>query len=203
MNAIESIVKNKIYAVIRADDSASALKIAYAIIEGGIKSLEITVEKGLLLPALKELSAQKDLTIAAGGIITAKRAYEALECGAQVIVSPVFQDNMAKFCLSNKVAYIATVSTPNEAYNAWKARTPLIKLFPVHSMGRIEYLEDILRPMPFLNVMAAGGLGLNDCSGYLKAGARAVGLGRCIYKDAEPEEIKKRAAFALSQLENI
>lgn len=200
MNAIESIYKNKIYAVVRAQTADEAVEISGRLIEGGIKSLEITVEQGLLIPAIGELSKNKELTITAGGIITQKRAMEALEQGAQAIVSPVFQTSMVKFCLSNKVAHIATVSTPNEAYEAWKSRVPLIKLFPANSMGKVEYLEDILRPMPFLNVMPAGGIGLNDFCDYLKAGAKAVGLGRCLYKDASPEIITTRAKFAVEQL---
>ncbi len=203
MNVIESIVSNKILAVVRADDPKTAIEISSALMEGGIRSIEITVEKGLLLPALKELSRVKDLTVAAGGIITAKRAMEALEHGAQIITSPVFQDNLVKFCLSNGVAHIATVSTPNEAYNAWKSRVPIIKIFPAHSMGQVEYLEDILRPMPFLNLLPAGGITLETFADYLKAGAVAVGLGRCLYQDASLTQIKERAEFAVSQLKDI
>lgn len=200
MNAIETIAANKIYAVVRADDADNALRISESLIEGGIKSLEITIEKGSLLPALAEISKDKSLTVAAGGIITAKRASEALENGAQVIVSPVFQDNLVKFCLSHRVPHIATVSTPNEAYNAWKSRIPIIKLFPAKSMGQVHYLEDILRPMPFLNLMPTGGVTLNDFTDYLKAGAVCVGLGRCLYENAPLNQIKNRAEFAVEQL---
>lgn len=203
MNAIESIVSNKIYAVVRADDAVAALRISESLIEGGIKSIEITVEKGLLLPAIKELSKDKSLTVSAGGIITAKRAAEALENGAQVIVSPVFQDHLVKFCLSNRVPHIATVSTPNEAYSAWKSRIPIIKLFPAKSMGQVHYLEDILRPMPFLNLMPTGGVTLNDFTDYLKAGAVAVGLGRCLYENAPLNQVKNRAEFAVEQLKKL
>lgn len=203
MNPIEEIIKNKIYAVVRADDADTAIRISTALVEGGIKSLEITVEKGDLLPALKEFSSCEGLTVTAGGIITAKRAMEALEHGAKIIVSPVFQDNLVKFCLSHRVPHIATVSTSNEAYNAWKSRIPLMKLFPAKSMGEVAYLEDLLRPMPFLNLMPSGGVGLNDFTDYLKAGAKAVSLGRCLYKDAPIEQIKNRAQYAVEQLEKI
>ncbi len=203
MNSIEAIYKNKIYAVVRANTPEKMLEIAENLAKGGIKSFEITVEKGFLVPVIGELSKNRELTVTAGGIITQKRAMEALEQGAQAIVSPVFQTSMVKFCLSNKVPHIATVSTPNEAYTAWKSRVPLIKLFPANSMGRVDYLEDILRPMPFLNLMPAGGIGLNDFCEYLKAGAKAVGLGRCLYKDASGEIITSRARFAVEQLEKL
>lgn len=203
MNPILSVIENKIFAVVRSDSPGEALRISEALIEGGIKSLEITTEKSIMLPVVEELSKDKELTVAAGGIITAKRASEALERGAQIIVSPVFQTNLVKFCAGHHVPHIATVSTANEAYNAWKSRIPLIKLFPSHSMGGTEYLEDLLRPMPFLNILASGGISLNNFLGYLKAGALAVGLGRALYQDTPVAQIKNRAMFAVEELKKL
>ncbi|MBS4761095.1 MAG: hypothetical protein KHX03_10400 [Clostridium sp.] len=203
MNPIEQIYKNKIVAVIRADEPLEAVEKACAMIESGIRVFEITVEKGAILPAIEELKKYKDITVMAGGVITSMRAQEAINKGAQIIVSPVFQGNLLKFCLGNKVPHIATVSTPNEAYNAWKSRIPLIKIFPAKSMGGVEYLEDLLRPMPFLNLMPSGGIELDDFTDYLKEGAVAVGLGRCLYKNASLSEIKERAKFAVEQLKKI
>lgn len=200
MNPIESIYKNKIAAVIRAEAPTEAIEKANAMIEAGIKVFEITVEKGCMIPALEELKKIEGITVMGGGVITSMRAQEAIEAGADVIVSPVFQQSLAKFCLGSKVAHIATVSTPNEAYNAWKARIPLIKIFPAKPMGQIEYIEDMLRPMPFLNLMPSGGITLDDFTGYLNAGAIAVGLGRCLYKDASLKEITKRAQYAVNSL---
>ena len=57
----------------------------------------------------------------------------------------MFQLNLLKYCTGNGVPHIATVSTSNEAYNAWKTRLPIIKLFPTKSMGQVEYVEDLLQ----------------------------------------------------------
>lgn len=203
MNPIQAIYKNKIAAVIRAEEPLEAEEKALAMIKGGIKVFEITVEKGLMLPALKNLSKNKDITIMAGGVITSMRAQEAVENGAQAIVSPVFQGSLLKFCTGSKVPHIATVSTPNEAYNAWKSRIPIIKIFPAKSMGQVEYIEDVLRPMPFLNLMPSGGITLDDFTDYLKAGAVAVGMGRCLYKDADLKEITERAKYASDKINNL
>ncbi len=203
INPVEQIYKNKIVAVIRADEASDALEKARVMIDSGIKVFEITVEKGEILPAVAELRKNPDITVMAGGIITSMRAQEAIQSGAQIIVSPVFQGNLLKFTLGNGIPHIATVSTPNEAYNAWKSRIPLIKIFPAKSMGGVEYLEDLLRPMPFLNLMPAGGVALEEIGDYLKAGACAVGLGRCLYKNATLCEIKERARFAVNALEKL
>ncbi len=203
MNPIEFIAKNKIYAVVRGENPDRVIEIAEAIIEGGIKAIEVTVEKGALLSAVKELSKHKNLVVTAGGIITAKRAQEAIDNGAQIIVSPVLQNGLIKYCVGAGVPHIATVTTQNEAYMAWRARIPLIKISPAKSMGQVTYLEDLLRPMPFLNLMPAGGITHETFVDYLKAGAAAVALGRCLYRDIPLEETKRRAAIAVENLKNI
>ena len=59
------------------------------------------------------------------------------------------------------------------------------------------YIEDMLRAMPFLNVIATGNINIEDVPQYLKAGASAVGIGRSLYKDADANEIENRARRVL------
>lgn len=202
MNPIEAIYKNKIVAVIRAENASEAIEKAKAMADGGIKVFEITVENRGLVSAINELKNLPDITVMAGNVITSMQAQEAIDNGAQAIVSPVFQNSLLKYCTGCKVPHIVTVSTSNEAYNAWKSRIPVIKLFPAKSMGQVEYLEDLLRPMPFLNLMPSGGLSIEDFVEYLNAGAVAVGIGRSLYKNASLKEITERARYAVSQLKH-
>ncbi len=95
-----------------------------------------------------------------------------------------------------------TATTPNEAYSAWKARTQLIKISPANPMGGAEYIEDMLRPMKFINIIASGSIKINDIKDYLKAGAKAVGLGRALYSNADYNEITARAKAAKQQTIN-
>jgi len=200
MNPIESIYKNKIVAVIRAEDAKEAFEKAFAMYQSGIKVFEITTEKGEIVSAITEMKKYTDATVLAGGVITSTQAQTAINAGAEAIISPVFQLNLLKYCTGCQVPHIATVSTSNEAYNAWKTRLPIIKLFPAKSMGQVEYLEDLLRPMPFLRLLPSGGITIEDYTRYLKAGAIAVGIGRSLYKDASIAEIKERAKFAVNLL---
>lgn len=203
MNPIESVYQNKIIAVIRAEDASEAFEKAFVMYQCGIKVFEITTEKEGLVSAITEMKKNTDAVVFAGGVITSSQAQAAINAGADTIVSPVFQLSLLKYCTSSKIPHIATVSTANEAYNAWKTRLPLIKLFPAKSMGQVEYLEDLLRPMPFLRLMPSGGVTIEDYTKYLHAGAVAVGIGRSLYKDASISEIKERAKFAVEQLKKV
>ena len=55
--------------------------------------------------------------------------------------------NMVKISKNIRVPFIAGATTANEAYEAWKARIPLIKIFPTTALGGVQYIEDILIEM--------------------------------------------------------
>ena len=178
-NVMELISEEKIYPIVRNKDAQKAVDIAHALIEGGIKVMEITVENPSLYSAITEIS--KDAIVCAGGIITQQQAEQALTCGAKLFSSPIYQMNMVKISKNRQMPFIAGASTPNEAYDAWKSRIPLIKIFPVTALGGVQYIEDILRPMPFLNLMPMGHIQLSEVMDYIRVGAKAVGVGRNFY----------------------
>jgi len=96
---------------------------------------------------------------------------------------------LVRFATCYKTFLIPSTTTPNEAYNAWCARMPLIKIYPVAEMGGVDYIKDMVKPMPFLNLMPCGFVKLDDIDKYLKAGAKAVGVGREIYDKGTYKEI--------------
>ena len=142
----------------------------------------------------------KFAVVCAGGIITSLQADTALAAGAQVFSSPIFHMNLVKISKDRRIPFIAGASTPNEAYKAWKARIPLIKLYPVTAMGGVLYVEDILRPMPFLKILPQGNVKLNEVKAYIDAGAYAVGVGRDFYEGHSYSEITARAKNIVSEL---
>lgn len=197
-NVMELISEEKIYPIVRNKDAQKAVDIAHALIEGGIKVIEITVENPSLYSAITEIS--KDAIVCAGGIITQQQAEQALTCGAKLFSSPIYQMNMVKISKNRQMPFIAGASTPNEAYDAWKSRIPLIKIFPVTALGGVQYIEDILRPMPFLNLMPMGHIQLSEVMDYIRVGAKAVGVGRNFYEDLSNAEITTRAKEILSKI---
>lgn len=200
MDSIDKILAEKVFAVLRIQEVDKAKEVINALYEGGIKVVELVIEKPEMISVIEEITKIENRPlIMAGGIITQRQAQIAIDAGADVIVSPIFQMNLVRLCKSERTPLIMTATTPNEAYSAWKARTQLIKISPVNPMGGADYIEDILRPMKFINIIAAGSIKLDDVSSYLKAGAKAVGLGRALYKDASYDEIVSRAKYACEQ----
>ena len=177
MKILDFIKQEKIYGIIREDDPQHACELAAAYREGGIKIIELNAP----MEALNVVSKMKDTVIIQGGIITSAQATMALSLGADAISSPIFQQNLVRLSTCRKAFLIPSVTTPNEAYSAWKTRMPLIKIYPVAAMGGVKYIKELFKPMPFLNLLACGSIKLEKVPEYLKAGASSVGVGRELY----------------------
>lgn len=190
-NSLTEILKyQKIYPVLRGKDKDKIIKAVKALKNAGIELVEINVDSPQIYEAIEEVSSE--IKVCAGGIITLLQAETAINCGARLFSSPILQPNLLKFSKNRQIPYIAAATTANEAYSAWKLRIPVIRLYPVTAMGGVTYLEDILRPMPFLNILPAGNIKLDEVNNYINAGAKAVGVGRDLFENRSVEEIEQR-----------
>ena len=197
-NLIKLLAEEKVFPIVRKRDPKQALDIANALIEGGIKALEINVENTSIYKVIEEVS--KSAYVCAGGVITSMQADAAILSGAKILSSPVFSMNLVKISKDKEIPYIAGTSTANEAYNAWKARIPLIKIYPITAMGGAMYVEDLLRPMPFLNIMPLGNVKIDEIKSYINAVAAVVGVGRDFYENYSLSEITQRVKKVLKEL---
>ena len=193
--AIKEIFRSRIYGIIREDEPQKALEIAQAYLEGGIKVIEInsTIE------TIKKVCQINGIFVAQGGIITSEQAHLGIEAGAKLLVSPILQMGLTKVSSSSKIPLILSATTPNEAYSAWKVRVPIIKIFPIKDLGGATYIEDLLRPMKFLNVMPCGSVKIEHIKPLLNAGACAIGMGRGLYLNKNYEEIVASVKEAVAQ----
>lgn len=193
--AIKEIFRSRIYGIIREDEPQKALEIAQAYLEGGIKVVEInsTIE------TIKKVCQINGIFVAQGGIITSEQAHLGIEAGAKLLVSPILQMGLTKVSSSSKIPLILSATTPNEAYSAWKVRVPIIKIFPIKDLGGATYIEDLLRPMKFLNVMPCGSVKIEHIKPLLNAGACAIGMGRGLYLNKNYEEIVASVKEAVAQ----
>ena len=198
-NLIETLGEEKIFPIIRSRDKDIVINTAKAFADAGIKIVEVNLESPEVYEAVRTLS-ETGMIICAGGVITSIQACAAIKSGAKLLSSPIFQTNMVKISKDSMVPLIAGASTANEAYNAWKARVPLIKIYPITSIGGVLYVEDLLRPMPFLKILVQGNVKINEAKSYLDAGAYAVGIGRDLYEGYSYSEITNRTKELLKIL---
>lgn len=199
-NLVKLLSQEKLFPIIRSRNPQTVKDTAFALIDGGIKFMEINVVNPDIYYVIEEVS--KHAKVCAGGIITSLQAQTAVDAGAEVLSSPIFQMNLVKFSKDRQVPFIAGASTANEAYSAWKARVPLIKVYPISALGGVSYLENLLRPMPFLNIMPTGAAKLSEIKDYIKAGAVAVGVGRDLLSGYSYSEVTGRVKNILKELKD-
>lgn len=163
--------------VLRHEDEETLYQICLALRAGGMKVLEVTVMSDAAYKVIEKLSKFDDLLIGAGTILTMEQAKKASDAGAKFFVSPGLNTSAVKFAQSQNIPFIPGVLTPTEVMAAHALGCEVVKIFPVTSMGGVNYLSALKGPFPKMRYMATGGITKNDLASYKKAGALCVGLG--------------------------
>lgn len=176
MNSMDFVKKNRVFAVIRAENPENALRLAEACIEGGLKLIEITFSFAGAEEVIEKLSKINDILTGAGTVLNVDMARSAANSGAGFIISPHTDREIISYAKSNGLLVVSGALTSNEILKAWNLGADLVKIFPVQSVGGASYIKAIKEPLPFIEVMATGGVTMENFTDFLQAGATAVGL---------------------------
>jgi 2-dehydro-3-deoxyphosphogluconate aldolase / (4S)-4-hydroxy-2-oxoglutarate aldolase len=167
--------------ILRGVKEESLQGVAEASIKGGLRFLEITLNTPDSFHLIKKATDKyAELTIGAGTVLSAEEAKKVFDSGAQFIVAPDFDEEVAAFCVENKLAYFPGALTPTEIQRAWKSGATMVKVFPASQMGP-DYFKQVKGPFDKVKLMAVGGVNPGNIKKYLGAGADAVALGGSIY----------------------
>jgi 2-dehydro-3-deoxyphosphogluconate aldolase/(4S)-4-hydroxy-2-oxoglutarate aldolase len=200
MDVLNKILESKIVAIIRGADPSDAKKIVNALLDGGIKVLEITLNSRGALTVIEELSklADERLLIGAGTVLDADAVNEAISAGAKFIISPCFDPAIITATKKHGVVSIPGAFTATEIFAAFKSGGDIIKVFP--ASGGSQYIRDIRGPFQNIPLMPTGGINLKNIEEYLQAGAVAVGIGSALVDTKKKittdylQELKSKAA---------
>ena len=195
MNALDALYAERIV-VVQREKSADVVRAkARAIADGGLRIQEVTWTTPDAAALIAELSKLNLGTIGAGTILTAAEAKKAVAAGAKFLVSPVFTKDVAAYAKSKKLPYLPGCATAQEAYDAWKAGGRPIKIFPAPCLGGPEFIRRLLNPLPFLELLPTL-VAVAEIPDYLRAGAKAVGIGAAQAADAAAAAQLARDAVA-------
>jgi 2-dehydro-3-deoxyphosphogluconate aldolase/(4S)-4-hydroxy-2-oxoglutarate aldolase len=118
-----------------------------------------------------------ELLLGSGTVTTADQCQATIDAGAEFVVSPsLHPEVIAKTRKNGKVSCPGAL-TPTEAITAWNAGADYVKIFPCSAMGGASYLKSLLAPFPHLKLIPTGGVTLQTAESFIKAGARALGVG--------------------------
>lgn len=204
IKVLNRVVETGVVAVIRGQDIEEAIKIASSSVEGGIDILEITFtvpKANTVIEKLVNMYGDKAV-VGAGTVLDSETARIAILSGAQFIVGPNFDLEVAKLCNRYGVPYMAGCMTINEIIKAMEAGTDVIKLFPGSVYGP-AMIKDIKAPLPQVTIMPTGGVSLENIHEWIGSGCIAVGVGGALTGPAKNGDYKKISEIARQFVDKV
>ncbi len=192
-------------AVVRADSSEQAQKIADACAAGGVAAIEITFTVPGAEQVIRDLASvykNGDIIIGAGTVMDAETARTAILAGAQYVVSPYLNVEMVKLCNRYQVPCMPGAMTIKEIVEAMEAGADIVKIFPGELFGP-KIIKAVKGPIPYAKMMPTGGVDLNNVEEWIKAGAVAVGAGSSLIKGAKSGDYAAITSTAIQFIEKI
>lgn len=176
-------------------DADNAYCIIAACLDGGARAIEFT-NRGdgahlIFEQMVDRFRGDSRLILGAGSVIDAGAAALYLQLGANFIVGPTLNEEVAFLCNQHKVAYIPGCGSVNEISAAERLGAEICKIFPGSAVGGPAFIKSVLGPMPWSSLMPTGGVEPKEESlrAWFKAGVVCVGMGsKLIPKDDLREE---------------
>lgn len=176
MKTVDALLKHKIMGLVRTDDQATGQAMAEAMVNAGIRAIEITLTTPGALDIVEKLSQNKDLIVGVGTVISKEGVKSAEKSGAKFIVSPNTDTDVIEKTKSLDMVSMPGVATATEVGQALKAGADILKLFPASTYGP-AHLRALRDPYPGQLWCPTGGISLGTVDDWFAAGANLIGLG--------------------------
>jgi 2-dehydro-3-deoxyphosphogluconate aldolase/(4S)-4-hydroxy-2-oxoglutarate aldolase len=194
MKTVDKLLTEKMMTLVRCNTQAEGQEMADALVDAGVKVIEITLTTPGALKIIENLLKNKDLLVGAGTVRTAKDVKKVEAIGGRFIVSPDTNEDVIAATKKLKLVSMPGVSTPTEVGIAIDAGADILKLFPASVLGP-AHLKSIREPFPNNRWCPTAGVTLESIPKWFEAGADLVGLGGPLTKDGAAGVRKNVLAF--------
>jgi 2-dehydro-3-deoxyphosphogluconate aldolase/(4S)-4-hydroxy-2-oxoglutarate aldolase len=163
----------------------SVVKACY---QGGIRVFEFTNRGDFAHEVFGDLnkwaaSECPEMILGVGSIIDGPTTALYIQLGANFIVSPLIEEEMAKICNRRKIAWSPGCGSLTEIGRAHELGSEVVKIFPGSSVGGPDFVSGVKGPMPWASIMPTGGVSPDEANlkGWFKAGVHCVGMGSQLF----------------------
>jgi 2-dehydro-3-deoxyphosphogluconate aldolase/(4S)-4-hydroxy-2-oxoglutarate aldolase len=184
MTVLNAMLDTGLVPIFYNGDLAVSKEVALACARGGARLVEFTNRGDRAWNVFTELigalaQAAPTIILGAGTVLDAPTAAMYLASGANFIVGPNFNPEVARLCNRRKVAYIPGCGTVSEISAAEEIGAEIVKIFPGGQLGGPGFVKAVLGPMPWTRLMPASGVDVTqeNVQGWIKAGAACLGVG--------------------------
>lgn len=123
----------------------------------------------------------------AGTVLDSETARIAILAGAQFIIAPNYALEVAKTCNRYKVPYMPGCTSVSEIVQAMEAGASMIKAFPISNFYGKELVKVLKTPLPYMSIMASGGVKIDTIKDWVRAGVDCIGFGGLLTKGTSME----------------
>lgn len=168
MNLLEIMHASPVIPVIQIDDPAHAVPMARALVDGGIRVLEVTLRTQHGLDAIRAIAAAVPNAIVGVGTVTRAEEFAlAREAGAVFAVSPGLTESVVQGARSSGLPLLPGVMTPSEVMAAREWGFKQLKLFPAVPAGGVAMLQALAGPLGDVLFCPTGGITAASAAGFL------------------------------------
>jgi len=183
---------------IRVYSSEDALFAAEAVSDGGIPIVEVAQTVPNADTVISHLVQNApEVIVGAGGVPDVETARRCLDAGAKFLASDGLDPELVNFAVKEAVVMIPGTLSPSEVLTASKMGPDFVKVVPCAQVGGDSYIRALKAMFPKVPLIAAGGVTQQTASGFILAGAIALGIGA----DLVPREsIRMRQPDRIAEL---
>jgi len=214
LQVLNQMVDTGLVPVFYHADVDVATRIVEALLDGGVRCVEFTNRGDQAHLVFGELVGRfKDDRLAilgAGSVLDPGTASLYIQLGANFIVGPALNVEVARICNRRKVAYSPGCGSVSEISAAEELGVEIVKIFPGSQVGGPGFVKAVRGPMPWTYLMPTGGVEPSEenMRAWFEAGVAAVGMGsKLVRKDlvaeGDFETIREKAAQTLAWIQAI
>jgi 2-dehydro-3-deoxyphosphogluconate aldolase / (4S)-4-hydroxy-2-oxoglutarate aldolase len=160
-----------IIAVLVIDEADDAVPTARALVEGGVTAMELTLRTPAAVEALKRIKQEvPEMLAGVGTVINPEQVDAIVEAGADFGVAPGLNPRILDKAREAGLPFAPGVMTPSEIELAVEKGCRLLKFFPSHPMGGIDFLRSMNSPYSYLALtyIPLGGINPANLGSYLQ-----------------------------------
>ena len=168
LTANDILKGNPIVPVVVLDKVEDAVPLAHALLEGGIKLIEVTLRTAAGLNAISRIAKEvPEIIVGAGTVLSAEQYRQAMAAGAQYLISPGLTPAIAEVAAKHSLPYLPGVATPSECMLAMEYSIPVVKFFPASLIGGTPLLKQFASVFSNLKFVPTGGIDAGNAKDYL------------------------------------
>jgi len=144
--------------VLVVHDAAEARPLAQALVDGGLRVLEVTLRTPAALEVIAEMARVEGAIVGAGTVVSPEQLSQARDAGAQFIVSPGLTDRLGRAAIDSGLPYLPGVATAGDVMRGLDLGLTHFKFFPAESSGGRPALKALAAPFPQCRWCPTGGI---------------------------------------------